>query len=93
MGAIRNEFGVREALRLSINAGVDILMFANNVQEDQYITAPQIHELINDLLFEREITEEQIRTSYKRIMKLKAEIGLLEEGYYKGLKTKLKPFK
>ena len=92
MGAIDNEFGLREAIRLSLLAGVDILMFANNVSDDNRVSATTIHAIIKDLVFERIISEEQIRAAYKRIMKLKTEIGLRDEGYYKTLKDKLKNY-
>ncbi len=90
MGAIRNEYGLREAIRLTIEAGVDMLMFANNVSHDDRISASAIHSLIKDLLFEGLITREQIYESYKRVIKLKTEIGLMESGYYRKLKSKLK---
>lgn len=90
MGAIKNEFGLQEAIRLSIEAGIDILIFANNVEDFNMVTGSQIHALIKDLVSEGVITRERISESYFRIMKLKKEFGLLDEGYYKALKNKLK---
>ena len=92
MGAIDNEYGLREAIRLSLLAGVDILMFANNVSDENRVSASTIHAIIKDLLFEDIITREQIEASYARIMLLKKEIGLQEDDYFKSLKTKLKVF-
>lgn len=93
MGAINNEYGLREAIRLSIDAGVDMLMFANNVNENERISATAIHGIIKDLLFEGLISRERIYESYQRIMQLKSEIGLTQDGYYKTLKSKLKVHK
>ena len=92
MGAIDNEFGLREAIKLSLLAGVDILMFANNVSDENRVSASTIHSIIKDLLFEKIITREQIIASYNRIMALKKETGLCEENYFKSLKSKLKVY-
>ncbi|WP_462253941.1 glycoside hydrolase family 3 protein [Ekhidna sp.] len=92
MGAINNEFGLREAIKLSIEAGVDMLMFANNVSANNRISASTVHAIIKDLLFEGIITRERIYESYQRIIKLKAETGLCDEGYYRSLKNKLRAY-
>ncbi|WP_425389713.1 glycoside hydrolase family 3 protein [Ekhidna sp.] len=92
MGAINNEYGLREAIRMSIDAGVDMLMFANNVKDYQMISAGTVHAIIKDLLFEGIITRERIYESYKRIMKLKTETGLCDEDYYRSLKNKLRAY-
>ncbi len=92
MGAINNEYGLREAIRMSIEAGVDMLMFANNVNDYNMVSASTVHAIIKDLLFEGIVTRERIYESYKRIMKLKAETGLCDEGYYRSLKNKLRAY-
>ncbi|MEQ9567207.1 MAG: glycoside hydrolase family 3 N-terminal domain-containing protein [Pseudomonadales bacterium] len=92
MGAINNEYGLREAIRMSIDAGVDMLMFANNVQDYNRITASAVHGIIKDLLFEGIVTRERIYQSYNRIMKLKAETGLCDENYFRSLKNKLRAY-
>ena len=92
MGAIDNEYGLREAIRLSLEAGVDILMFANNVNESDRVSASTVHAIIKDLLFEGIVTRDRIFRSYNRIIKLKSETGLCDEGYYKALKNKLKDY-
>lgn len=92
MGAIRNEYGLREAIRLSIEAGVDMLMFANNVKDYDLVTASTVHGIIKDFVFEETITRERIYASYKRIMALKRKYGLLENDFYKDLKNRLKQY-
>lgn len=92
MGAINNEYGLREAIRLSIDAGVDMLMFANNVNDYNMVTASTVHAIIKDLFFEGIVTRERIYQSYKRIMKLKVETGLCDENYYRSLKNKLRAY-
>lgn len=92
MGAINNEYGLREAIKLSLEAGVDMLMFANNVFDYERVSASTVHAIIKDLLFEGIVTRERIYDSYKRIMKLKAETGLCDEDYYRSLKNKLRAY-
>lgn len=92
MGAINNEFGIREAIRLSIEAGVDILMFANNVSDENRISASTVHAIIKDLVFDGIVSKERINESYQRIIKLKMEAGLCDENYYRSLKNKLKAY-
>ena len=83
---------MREAIRLSIEAGVDMLMFANNVKDYNMVTANTVHAIIKDLLFEGIVTRERIYESYKRVMKLKVEAGLCDENYYRSLKNKLRAY-
>lgn len=77
MKAISSEYGVPEAIKMAINAGVDILLFANNVPDYELITAGDIHRIIKGYIQKGELSEMQIRASYGRIMALKKEIGLL----------------
>jgi len=90
MGAITNEYGLREAIKMSLLAGVDVLMFANNVRDDDRVSATTIHAIIKDLLFEGIVTRVSIEKSYNRIIKLKMRTGLGEPDYFKSLKNKLK---
>ncbi|MEP1096180.1 MAG: glycoside hydrolase family 3 N-terminal domain-containing protein [Cyclobacteriaceae bacterium] len=90
MGAIKNEYGIKEAVRMSIDAGVDILMFANNVKDYDMVTSSDVHSLIKEMVEEGVISRERVFESYSRIMNLKKEFRLLDEGYYKALKNKLK---
>jgi beta-N-acetylhexosaminidase len=93
MGAIDNEYGLKEAIRMSIDAGVDMLMFANNVKDYNMVTATTVHRIIRELIEENAISAIQIKESYQRILKLKEESGLLEENYYRLLKNKLELYK
>ncbi|MFK7951398.1 MAG: glycoside hydrolase family 3 protein [Ekhidna sp.] len=93
MGAINNEYGLKESIRMSIDAGVDMLMFANNVKDYNMVTATQVHNIIKELIDEGAISTNQIAASYTRIMKLKEETGLLETDYFSTLKNKLDLYK
>lgn len=70
MKAIRTQYGLKETIKLSIQAGVDILSFANNSIFDEQVAA-KAHGIIKELIMEGEISEARINRSYQRIMKLK----------------------
>lgn len=78
MAAISKEYGLQESVKKSILAGVDILLFANNVPDYELVTAAQIHQIIKDLVKNKEISDGTIRESFKRILTLKANIGLYQ---------------
>ncbi|MEI8032452.1 MAG: glycoside hydrolase family 3 protein [Chlorobiaceae bacterium] len=70
MNAIAARYGLETAIRLAIDAGVDILVFANNTQWDPLV-ATKATGIIRSLVQEKIITEERIERSYRRIMELK----------------------
>lgn len=72
MGAIRNEYGLKNTINKAVNAGVDILVFANNSVYDPEIV-PKAHTIIQELLKEGKINRKQINQSYNRIVELKKE--------------------
>jgi beta-N-acetylhexosaminidase len=72
MGAISKNYGMEKAIELAINAGVDILMFANTSTKIQdTVTASQIHAIIKKLVKKKKISRDRINESYARIMTLK----------------------
>jgi beta-N-acetylhexosaminidase len=73
MDAIRAYYGLDSAIKHAINAGVDILVFANNSVYDPDI-APEAVRIIKQLIQEGDIEEDRIRESYQRIMALKREL-------------------
>lgn len=76
MQAISAEYGLEEAIKRSILAGVDILLFANNVPDHGLVTAHQIHKIIRNLVENGDISKLRIKQSYDRIIDLKTSIGL-----------------
>jgi len=70
MKAIADHYGLESAVEFAINAGVDIITFANNVTYDENIV-PKVFNIIKKLLKEGKITEERINQSFNRIMKYK----------------------
>jgi len=74
MHAISKHFGFEDALVLSINAGVDLVMIANNTELTEQYTATQINAIIKAKVLDGTIPQARIDESYKRIMRLKASL-------------------
>jgi len=72
MHAIEKNFGIESALVLALDAGVDILIFSNNIQNSEERTVDTVHELIKNMVKTGKIAEERIDQSYDRILKLKS---------------------
>ena len=70
MRAIADHYGLETAIRLAIEAGVDILLFGNNTAYDPAITE-KATAVIKSLLDRKVITPDRIEQSYRRIMELK----------------------
>ena len=71
MHAISKHFGFEEAIILSINAGVDMLMFANNTDLAQRTSPDQLHDMIKRNVILGKIPFNRIDESFQRIMKAK----------------------
>lgn len=76
MQAVDDHYSQREAMRLAVLAGVDILLYGNNLRHDP-AEARKAHALLLDLVRSGEVPEARIRESYRRIMELKRAAGLL----------------
>jgi beta-N-acetylhexosaminidase len=73
MKAITNDFGLEESLMLSVNAGIDILCFANNVDYDDDIIE-KVNEILIKHVRDGRISVERIDESIERILKIKQTI-------------------
>ncbi len=73
MYAISKNYGLEASIRMAINAGVDILVFGNQVNPNGRNTVAQLHEIIRKAVKAGEIPESRINQSYLRIMALKAK--------------------
>jgi beta-N-acetylhexosaminidase len=71
MGAIRDAYGYEEAVALAIEAGVDILLIANQLVYEPDI-APRTIDIVEGLVRSGRISEERIDASYRRIVALKS---------------------
>ncbi len=70
MDAIDEQYGLEMAISQAINAGVDILVFGNNLNYDPKIASKAIT-IIKSLVQRGKISEQRIDESYQRIIKLK----------------------
>jgi len=71
MRAISDNYGLKKALSLSINAGLDVLLFSNNITKSKDSESEKVHRFIRELIEEGEVSETRIRESYYRIITLK----------------------
>ena len=74
MGAIVNEYGFEEALRLAIAAGADLLCLSNNGNEYNPDVVPQTIAIVEKMVAEGKLSAKDIHTSAERIRKLKASV-------------------
>jgi beta-N-acetylhexosaminidase len=72
MHAISKNYGFEKAIELAVNAGVDVLLFGNNVDpKDKPINASEIHTILKKLVKKNKISKQRIDLAYSRIMALK----------------------
>lgn len=88
MHAITKHYGLEEAIKLSINAGVDILTFSNNISGSQERTVDKVHEIIKKFVENGTISRERIDQSFKRIMALKQQLNGGRAEYYRQALTR-----
>ncbi|WP_448070491.1 glycoside hydrolase family 3 protein [Georgenia yuyongxinii] len=75
MGAIAQEWGFEEAVRLAVLAGTDLLTFSNNLETFEPDLGARAYATLLDLVRREEIGEARIAASYERIERLKARLG------------------
>lgn len=71
MGAITEHFSFEESVVLAISAGVDLIVFSNYFYQDPEIPT-KFKDAVMKAIDDGAISQEQIETSYKRIVKLKS---------------------
>lgn len=74
MHAITKHYGLEDAIRMAILAGVDIMTFSNNISGSDQRTVDKVHSIIRGLVQKGIITEARIDESFDRIMKLKKQL-------------------
>jgi beta-N-acetylhexosaminidase len=74
MHAITKHYGLEDAIRLSINAGVDIMTFSNNISGSDERTVDKVHSIIRGLVKRGVISEGRIDQSFDRIMRAKRQL-------------------
>ncbi len=74
MQAITKHYGIEKALTLGINAGLDVVIYSNNIAASKDRSFDYLHSLIKQLVLDGKIKQARINQSYKRIIKLKMEM-------------------
>jgi beta-N-acetylhexosaminidase len=74
MHAITKHYGLEEAIKLAVNAGVDIMTFSNNISGTEERTVDKVHQIIKAFVEKGDIPMARIDQSYRRIMKLKKQL-------------------
>jgi beta-N-acetylhexosaminidase len=74
MHAIARHFGLEEAIRLAILAGVDIMTFSNNISGSAERTVDKVHAIIRGMVESGTISRERIDESFRRIIALKQRL-------------------
>lgn len=73
MHAISKAYGLKQSVQMAIQAGIDILIFSNNIEGASDYTPENIHATIKQLINEGQISATRIDESYQRIMQLKSK--------------------
>lgn len=76
MGAITDNYTLRKALSLAINAGVNLIILGNNATVYEENLAMRCHGMIKSMVAMGEIAPEKIDDSYVRIKTLIVERGI-----------------
>ncbi len=71
MGAIRKRFNLKDTIALAINAGDDILLFANQLSPRDSVSVDKLIKVTKELLKEGRIRESSIKNANRRINYLK----------------------
>lgn len=71
MYAISQNYSLEQSIKMAINAGVDVLVFGNNVNLTDRISATKIHSIIKTLVEKGDISQVRIDESYQRVVALK----------------------
>lgn len=71
MQAISARYGLKESLYKALDAGVDVLMFSNNIQRVAAYAPDSVHKLIKELVISGKISISRIDESYRRVMAMK----------------------
>ena len=74
MGAISKKYGLRNTLKLAINAGDDILLIGNQLDPKKVQSTKRLVDTIVSLVRSKEVEEESINKAYRRIQKLKEKL-------------------
>ena len=76
MRAISDHYAPEDAVRLAVEAGVDVLAISNNIPGKSAVSADQAFDILMAHVASGAISPERIDASYQRIQRLKARIAV-----------------
>ena len=71
MKAISDNFSLEDSIIASINAGVDVLIFGNNIKNDKNI-AKEFNDIVFNAVKDGKISQDRIEDAYNKIMAIKS---------------------
>jgi beta-N-acetylhexosaminidase len=71
MKAISDNFSLEDSIIASINAGVDVLIFGNNIKNDNNI-AKEFNDIVFNAVKDGKISQDRIEDAYNKIMAIKS---------------------
>ena len=71
MKAISDNYSLEDSIITAINAGVDVLIFGNNIKNDKNI-AKEFNDIVFNAVKSGKILPETIEKAYKKIIKIKS---------------------
>jgi beta-N-acetylhexosaminidase len=74
MGAIGQKYGLRERIKLAINAGDDILLFGNQLDPKHTVSTKVLVDTIVNLMNSREVDTQMVKKANERVAKLKQKL-------------------
>lgn len=74
MHAITKHYGLEDAIRMAVNAGVDIMTFSNNIAGSDERTVDKVHGIIKRMVENGQIKRQRIDESYARVMRMKKNL-------------------
>ena len=74
MGAISKRYGLKESIKLAINAGDDILLFGNQLDPRKSVSVKTLVEDIALMVREGSISQTKIDEAYRRVRRLKERL-------------------
>ena len=74
MGAISQKYGLKNTLKLAINAGDDILLFGNQLDPRKAVSTKKLVSTVVSLVKSGEVKLQSIRNANKRIKRLKSKL-------------------
>jgi len=74
MGAISKKYGLKNTLKLAINAGDDMLIFGNQLDPRHTVSTKKLVETVKSLVKKGEVNEKSIEYAYRRIQRLKKKL-------------------